>query len=110
MPVQNTVAIGILVDGDLVAATNVVWRRERHPVVDGAPVIVTAGHLQTGRVRVLLVLHHPHSATLVEVQEHRLLHQRLRQQLIDHQVVEHFKLLERLSSRKLPALRLAKRE
>ena len=109
VPIQNPVAIGVFVDGDLVAPADVVGRRGRHLVVNGAPIIIAAGHLQPGRVRVLLILHHPHPAALVEVHKQRLLHQRLRQQLINHQAVEHRELLERLSGRNWPRLRLAKR-
>ena len=58
----------------------------------------------------MLILHHPHSATLVKVKKHRLFHQRLYQQLVDLQVVKHLKLFERLHRRNWPRLRLAKRK
>ena len=58
----------------------------------------------------MLILHHPHSATLVKVKKHRLFNQRLYQQLVDLQAVKHLKLFERLHRRNWPRLRLAKRK
>ena len=51
VPVEDAVAVGILVDRDLVLAAEVVGRRRRDLVVDGAPDSVVADHLQAGRIR-----------------------------------------------------------
>ena len=109
VPVKHAIAVGVLVDGDLVASANVVGWRRRHLVVDRTPIIVAAGHPETGRVRVLLILHDPHAAPLVEVQKNRLFDQRLGEELIQLEVIEHLKLLERFSRRMRPGQRLAKR-
>ena len=109
VPVKHAIAVGVLVDGNLVASANVVGRRRRHLVVDRTPVVVATGHPETSRVRVLLILHNPHAAPLVEVQENRLLNQRLGEELIQLEVIEHLKLLERFSRRMRPGQRLAKR-
>jgi len=55
-----------------------------------------ADHLQAGRRRILAILHHPHPAALVEVEENRLGDHRLGQHLLYFQVVSNLELSERL--------------
>ena len=83
VPVEDAVAVGVFVNRDLVSAANMMRRRRRHLVIDGAPDAVVAEHLEPGRERVLQILHDPEPAALVEAQAHRLADDRLGQDQID---------------------------
>jgi hypothetical protein len=52
-------------------------RRWRHFVVDCSPVGVAAQDFEARGRRILKILHHPHTPALVEVDKHRLAHNRL---------------------------------
>ena len=54
-----------------------------------------ANHFQAGRLRVLAVLHDPHPAAFIEIQEHRLGDNRLGEHLLEFQVVGYMERFER---------------
>ena len=64
--VEDAVAVGVLVDRDLVLAAEVVGRRRRDLVVDGPPELVVAEHLQPGGIGILEILDDPQPPALVE--------------------------------------------
>ena len=86
---------------------NMVRRRRRDFVVDDAPENVAAQNLQAGRVRILDVLHDPEPAALVEAHRDRLLDDRLREHLIEAQIVRDSEGLGRFGGRQLRLLRRA---
>ena len=85
--VEHAVAIGVFVDGDLVTSLHATRRRFGNLVIDRAPEVVAAHGRQAGRRRVLQILHDPHPAAFIEVQEDRLAHDRLGEHLLDFQIV-----------------------
>ena len=87
MAVEDAVAVGVLVDGDLVLAAEVMRRRRRDLVVHGPPDAIVADHLQPGGIGILQVLHDPEPAALVEVDGDRLPDDRLGQHQLELEVV-----------------------
>ena len=84
---KTTVAVGILVDRDLVLATEVMRRRRRDLVIDGPPDAVVADHLQAGRVGILQILNHPEPPPFVKRDRNRLANDRLGQDQLELKVV-----------------------
>ncbi len=97
--VEDAVALGILVNGDLVLAAEVLGRRRRHLVVDDPPIDIPALDFQTRRVGILQVLHHPHAAPLVEIDKHRLADDGLGKNLLDFQIGGDFEAIEGFGGR-----------
>ena len=85
--VEDAVAIGVFMDGDLVVAALVVGWRERNLVVSCTPIVVATDDLQTRGRGILKVLNDPQTAALVEIDEHRLADNRLRQNEIERKIV-----------------------
>ena len=75
--VGHAVGIRILEDRDPIRPARTVRRRLRHSVVDGARVAVDLHAFQSGRIRILQVLHDPEPPAVVELDAHRLRHHRL---------------------------------
>ena len=95
--VQYAVAVGVLVDRDLVSSADPVGGRQRHLVVDGPQVLVAADHLQPGGIGVLRVVEDPQPASFVPVDEQRLTDQGLGQHLLELQILGDLEALEGLS-------------
>ena len=110
MEVKATVAVGVFVDCDLVAALDSVRRRQGNLVVDGSQVLVAADHLQAGRVGVLLVVEHPQSAAFVPVDEQWLADKWFGEDLFEAQVVGNLKAGDRLVRRQRVGVALAAAE
>ena len=87
VPVVDAVAIGILVDRDLILAAEMVGRGRGDLVVDGPPDPVVADHPQARGKRILQVLHHPEPPAFVEVDRDRLPDDRLGQDELELEVV-----------------------
>src|SRR5262249_4111636 len=79
----------------------VIGGRRRNLVIDDPPEDITAHHLEPGGVRILNVLAHPQSAALVEGHAERLLDDRLRENLIEAQIVRDLERLGRVRRRQL---------
>ena len=85
--VEDTVAIRVLVNGDLIKATRAARRRLGNLVIHRAPPLVLADDVQSGGRRILKILHHPHPPALIEVEEHRLTDDGFREDEFDFQIV-----------------------
>ena len=86
VPIEDTVAVDVFVNRDLVFAAKMPWRRKRHLVVDGAPDTVVADHLQSGREGILEVLNHPKPASFVEGDRDGLANDRLGENQIELEI------------------------
>ena len=99
--VEDAVAVGVLEDGDAVLALEVVRRRRRNLVVNGAEVLIILRDLETGGERVLEILHDPHPATVIEVDIQRLADHRLGGGEVPAEAGGDLELRERLGGRGL---------
>ena len=70
--VKDPVAVGVLVDGNLVFPAKMIGRRRRHFVVHGPQILVVLHNLQAGGKRVLEILRHPEPAAFIEIHVERL--------------------------------------
>ena len=87
VPIEDAVAVGVLVNRDLVTAPNVVRRREWSLVVDSPPDAVATEHLQACWRWILQILHHPEPPALVEAQADGLADQGFGQNQVDGQII-----------------------
>ena len=90
MAIEAAVAVGILVNCDLVLTAKVSWRRRRNLVIDGAPYAVVTDHLQASRKGILEILNHPEPPPFVKGDRNRLANDRLGQNQLDLKVVRNF--------------------
>ena len=70
--IENTIAVGIFVNGNLIFPAHMIRRREWHFIVDGSPKNIVAFHLQTGWTRILAIFQQPHAPAGIETNLQRL--------------------------------------
>ena len=97
--VKDPVAVGVLVDGNLVFPAKMIGRRRRHFVVHGPQILVVLHNLQAGGKRVLEILRHPEPAAFIEIHVERLGYGRFMGDHLHGQAVCEFEFLERLRRR-----------
>ena len=89
--IKSTVAIGVLMDGDLVlSAKRRTWQMRGgwwHAIVDNPPDLVATHLTNTGGIRILDVLYDPEPSALVEAEVERLLNDRLGESQIDLEII-----------------------
>ena len=76
-PFRTAVAVGVLENRDPIGAPRPARRRLGHAVVLGPRVAIHLHPLQPGGIRILQILDDPQPARIVELDGHRLPHQRL---------------------------------
>ena len=94
--VKDPVAVGVLVNGNLVFPAKMIGWRRRHFVVHGPQILVVLHDFQAGGKRVLQILRHPESAAFIEIQVERLGYGRFMGGHLYGEPVCEFEFLERL--------------
>ena len=107
MLVVKAVSIAVFMDRDAVESMNVVRRREGYLVVNSAPDVIAAEHLEAGGLGILTIFDQPEPSALVEADRQGLRDFGLGEKEVEFEILGNVELSQRfLRSERVAAIDL----